>query len=171
MGNPLPPAETYVGEKFHSGVTYHEHLARLGKTNLSDPKEFYLLGRNEPEVVSVTDIVSAMPNPVFLYEISQAFDNNLTRRTAYAEDLSNFLGLSPSLDPWEPSEGKGPDYHFKIDICDDQYDALRAELVAMGTNASLWLRQYFLKLPDVTVSSPIHFDELIRTWSSDPCET
>jgi hypothetical protein len=166
MGNKLPPAETFVGKHFPGGVMYHEHLFRLGKTNTTDPTEYRMVGRTEPEVMST------MPNPIFLYEVSQPFDLNLTKRQIYAKDMTEFLNLSSALPALNTRKGdtSSGNYNFKIDICRPQYKALRQELTHMGNNAADWLRTYFLVLPDVKVSSPERFDELLSTWSLDPCE-
>ena len=45
MGNQLPPAESFVGANFKHTVKYHEHLAKLGMTNMSDPNEYILLNQ------------------------------------------------------------------------------------------------------------------------------
>ena len=171
MGNELPPAETYsvadpaTAVSFVNAGFYHENLARLAKTNLTDPVEFELLGRLGP------DNSTLMPNPVFLYDVSQMFDKNLTRRDAYRKELSAFLGLEKPLSP--ENDGRedkvGADYHYKIDICESTYDALRAEIMHVSRNASKWIEEYFLDLPDVYFSSPDHFRSLLRAWKDDPC--
>jgi len=165
MGNKLPPAETFVGEKFPPGVRFHEHLARIGKTDLSDPKEYELLGRTQPETKRLN-----LTGKVFLYEVAQPYDEDQNRVLAYCEDLSNFLGLSQMLEPMQAiRDDKRADYHYKIDVCKPKYKAVREELLEMGRNASQWLQEYFLVHPDVVVSSPEHFRTLVQTWGTDPC--
>ena len=163
-GNRLPPAETMIGENFPQAVMFHEHLARLGKTNLTNPDEYQLLGRTEPDYDA-----PYMPNPVFLYEVSQPFDKNETRKNAYCQDMTDFLGLRRRLDPLKADPKAGKNYH-KLNICEPQYKELRKELMNMGRNASTWLSSFFLKLPDVHVSSPQHFQDLIASWARDPCD-
>jgi hypothetical protein len=53
--------------------SFHQYLAQLGKTPLSDSKELTLLDR-----ARLND-VKKMPNPVFFLEISQLGDANVTR--------------------------------------------------------------------------------------------
>jgi len=59
--------------------------------------------------------------------------------------------------------------HLLMDICEDRYGPLRAELVRNGRRASAWIRGYLLDHPDVTVSSPEYFRELLLSWARDPC--
>ena len=47
---------------------------------------------------------------------------------------------------------------------------VRAELVQTGREAYRWIRDYFLKSPDVTVSAEDHFLSLIEQWQYDPCQ-
>jgi len=56
-----------------------------------------------------------------------------------------------------------------IDICEDRYRMLRSELMKNAREASEWIRTYFLVHPDVTVSCPEHFVELLKKWMTDPC--
>jgi hypothetical protein len=58
-----------------------------------------------------------------------------------------------------------------IDICDAQYGPLRIELMKNAVDASRWIREYFLRSPDVTVSSPEYFRRLLKEWMQDPCDT
>jgi len=164
-GNRLPPAETLIGDNFPGGVMFHEHLARLGKTNLTDPIEYQLLGRTKPDYEA-----PYMPNPVFLYEVSQPFDSNETRKLAYCQDMTDYLGLHRRLEPLVGDTDRSSHYS-KLDICRPKYKKLRGELIAMGHNASTWLLKYFLHLPDVHFSSPDYFREMIASWATDPCES
>jgi len=168
QGNELPPAESYVGERFQGAVRYHEHLARLGKTPLQDPDEYQLLGRSEPG--QLPNLPKRLTNPVFLYDPSQLFDTDPRRSDQFRTDLSDYLGLEWLLNPMENTRhGKGSDYHYKIDICEDQYAALRGELLEMGKNASKWILQYFMVLPDVHCSDEEGLIAKVRSWSVDPC--
>jgi len=174
----LPPALTMSGENLPDHIRYHNHLSLLGKTNIHDPEEAKLLGdpaqskwlgtpRTENEEIQRSPPV---PNPVFLFEVSQAFDKKGGRDVQYRKDLSKFLGLSTPLQPFLPVSYDSPDYHYAINICDKEFSQIRSDLLEIGTNAAKWIEEYFLVLPDVTVSSPDHFRELIRTWSIDPCD-
>lgn len=73
MGNKLPPAETFVGANLKHTVKYHEHLAKLGMTNIRDPAEYHLLNQTEPPVDGNPP---RMTNPIFLYDVSQFFSDN-----------------------------------------------------------------------------------------------
>jgi hypothetical protein len=58
-----------------------------------------------------------------------------------------------------------------IDICDERYGLVRAELMKNAIAASRWIREYFLESPDVTVSSPEYFRSLLEGWMTDPCDS
>jgi hypothetical protein len=161
MGSDLPPAETLVGPKLPDQVRYHNHLAMLGKTNpMDDSKQLKLLRLDSPPLV--------MSNKVFLYDKTQPFDTNETRAETYRRDLSNFIGVSKPLvlPKNRVSHNKG----YAINICDDKFITLRAELLENGRAASKWIQTYFMDHPDVTVSSPNYFKEILQTWSEDPCD-
>ena len=90
----------------------------------------------------------------------------------YRKDLQSFLGLTEPIGPLtEPRESHedSPFKHLEIDICDEKHAAVHADLMDIATKSSLWLRNYFLPLPEVHVSSPEHFNALIETWMVDPC--
>lgn len=161
----LPPAVTLVGDKLPDHVRYHVHLSDLGKTNVADPSEAKLLGTDPNKVQP-----PKMPNKVFLFEVSQPFDERSGRDVQYRKDLSNFIGLSTPLQPFRPVKYDSPDYHYTINICDGEFQQIRTELLENGRNAAAWIVTYFLGHPDVTVSSPAHFKELLQTWSVDPCK-
>jgi len=145
---------------------FHEHLAMLGKTKLVDRTEYELLGGLDRIVTP-----PLMTNEVFLYEVSQPFDRNETRANQYAQDMSDFIGLKEPLVPIVPRASKGKTFHFAIDVCDDKYVDVRAFLMAISRNASKWISEYFMDLPDVTVSSPEHFrNEILSSWMKDPCD-
>lgn len=49
-------------------------------------------------------------------------------------------------------------------------DDIRDVLMRQAVNASLWIRQYFVKSPTVKVSSKDYFvEELMTSWERDPC--
>jgi hypothetical protein len=161
----LYEANGYAGENnLPQQVRFHANLAGLGKTNVLDSKEKEMLGWSG-------DQPPLMKHPVFLYEVSQPFDgSNQTRLEQYCQDVSDFIGISPALEPIVPREKPGVNYHYAIDICDDVYADLRADLLEMGGIAAEWIKTYFIPLPDVKVSSPEHFIEMLNTWTTDPCD-
>jgi len=161
----LMPAEDMINHNLPDKPRYHEHLAMLGKTKLVDKDEYELLGIDK----IVTPPV--MQNEVFLYEVSQPFDQNQTRAELYAKDMTTFLGLKSPLEPIVPRTSISRNYHYAIDICDDKFIKLRSQLMDIGRNASEWIRRYFLDLPEVFVSSKDHFkDVILASWQNDPCE-
>ena len=164
----LEPAESMVGAHLPYQVQYHKNLAMLGKTNPKSSKEARILGMDN-DVRPRT--FRRMRNKVLLYDVSQPFDRNETRAKRFRMDLSDFIGLSTPLDaPKTRAQNESLNAGFAIDICDDKYVNLRMELIENGKLAAEWIQTYFMVHPDVTVSSPEYFREVLSTWSSDPCE-
>jgi hypothetical protein len=49
-------------------------------------------------------------------------------------------------------------------------DDIRGVLMEQAVNTSLWIRQYFVHSPTVTISSKDYFvNELMPSWERDPC--
>lgn len=155
-------------------MRYHSHLANLGKTERKEQVEIDLLG---PEITAygrgasriAPDNSNYVPNPVFLYEVSQLRDDvGGDQRGLFLRDLSNFVGLKePLVEVYHTNRIREA---RRLDICDgDKYLEVRGALMEIAVNASTWIRNYFLRSPDVTVSSPAHFDEILRSWTVDPC--
>jgi len=170
----LPPAETLIGPcpMNSQGVCtdrarFHVNLAKLGKTNWTDPEEQRLLHLTRKQ-----QHITVVPNPLFLYDMDQLYDANAKRREQFRTDLKDFLGLSTPLPPLTvpPSTHK----KFKaLDICLPLYDELRAELIESGARASRWIRDFLLSMANennVTISSPEYFESILRTWKYDPCD-
>jgi hypothetical protein len=170
-GRIMPPAGSLIGEcPSHShGVCtdeaqFHLHLNLLGKTNRTTAGEKKLLKPLPSEVPTLAH----MHNQVFLYEISQLGDEDKTRAYKYRRDLGSFLGLEHEISPIV--QGESRNYHFDLDICEDRYRPLRRALMDIAKPASEWIRTYFMQSPEVVVSSPEFFNELLLEWMEDPCD-
>ena len=157
----LPPAENMT--QLPDQSLFQDHFADLGKTNLRDPLEAKLLYHYS------TSQPPRMPNHIFLYEVSQIFDKTEGRNVQFSTDLQNFLGLDAPLFINVGGSRKSPNYHFVIDICEDKCKDLRKRLLENGRKAARWIREYFLKSDDVTVSNPEYFPKLLDRWTIDPC--
>lgn len=166
----MPPPETLIG-KLKRGMVgvatdeskFHLHLDNLGKT-LHSSDELKLLSWGKDKRVDLPK----MRNPVFLYEVNQLRDDNETRAEIFSLDLKNYLSLTKDFQPI--STKRGPTYSKAIEICDSQHRELRRELMKNAREASTWIRKYFLKSHDVTVSSADYFNALLVSWMSDPCD-
>jgi hypothetical protein len=171
-GYTMPPADSLIGEcPSHShGVCteeaqFHLHLNLLGKTNQSTADEKKLL----KPLPSKVPILGPMRNQVFLYEISQLGDEDDARADKYRRDLGSFLGLEHEISPIVRDE-ESLNYHYDLDICEDRYRPLRRALMDIAKPASEWIRTYFMQSPEVVVSSPEFFNELLLEWMEDPCD-
>lgn len=168
-GIDMPLPETLIG-KLQRGMVgvatdeskFHLHLDNLGKTNHT-ADELKLLSRGDDKKY----ILPRMNNPVFLYEVNQLRDTNETRSATFSMDLKSYLELENEFQPLTTTEG--PRYSKAITICEPHHIILRNELMKNSREASIWIRTYFLNSPDVTVSSPEYFDQLLLSWMVDPC--
>ena len=156
---------------------FHIALARLGKTDMTGPEELDMIRNNRDLFEQVPP--PTLPNKVFVWITDQLTDNNKTRATQFRRDVQNFVGFKEEVPPVPhvmPNPGRRIDKITQkkidkklIDICEPQYDKVRAVLMKGSRSASVWIRKYFLKSEDVFVSSPEHFEEILMSWMLDPC--
>jgi hypothetical protein len=176
-GHELPNPKELMGScsnHEHKGfctdrAQFHQNLAKFGKTNLRDPAEKALLRlpRKSKDFLRTS-------NPIFLYDMSQIYDANQTRLEQFKADLQHFLRLPAPLPDASDAAGKTTTSRVKkkvLNICLDEHEAVRKELVEIGTRASMWIRKYFMKLdPDeVTISNRDFFEQALKEWKFDPC--
>jgi Sulfotransferase domain len=171
----LPPPNDMIGdctkEMYNvctEEIRYMDHLSAMGKSDRTDPKELDLLSPERRK----EQVAQKMNNPVFLYEISQMDETDNALALQYRVDLQQYLGLRLPIGPLTEEKESHDDSPFKdleIDICDPLFAPVHAELMDIAVKSSIWLRRYFLPLPDVHVSSPDHFEDLIEAWMIDPC--
>lgn len=113
---------------------------------------------------------------VFIMELDQfKVDSDREQQLAdqFLIDMQNYLGLEHDLPPLYHHESKPVREEvedYVIDICDEEHDLVRAELVKAGRDAYVWIRDYFVEAEGVVVSNKEHFLELIEKWQRDPCE-
>lgn len=143
---------------------YHVRLSLMGKTNVTDPAEDALLGPRRQKLAAWAPI----PNEVFLYEIRQLDDSNATLQQKFLNDISQYLDLTT---PFRLPRRKYIPHYTKVmfDICNPKYTRLRKTLLRIGQDASKWIINFFMEHPEVTVSSPEHFQRLLERWNLDPC--
>jgi hypothetical protein len=170
-GFTMPPALSLIGKctsESYSVCTedakFHLHLNRLGKTNQTSPDEKKLLTPSSSNVP-----FRPLHNQVFVYDMSQLHDEDEARSYKYRRDLGNFLGLNHELSPIV-YKAKSSNATKDFDICEDRYRPLRRALMDIAQPASEWIRTYFMQSPDVIISSPEYFNELLLGWMDDPCD-
>lgn len=146
---------------------FHHQLSRFGKTPMDTREENDLL-RHDMEIVRSS-------GKIFLMDIGQLFPSEKASEHL-ARDLTEFLGLQhqlPNLEDVVPDSSKYTDKErrkYFISICDAEHKELRKVLLDIGRDAYVWIRDYFVKSPDVIVSSRDDFLELISKWQYDPCD-
>jgi hypothetical protein len=150
-------------------IRYMDHLSAMGKTDRTDTEELEYLS---PVLPRHRKSQPKLDNEVFLYEISQMHETDEVLAAQYRKDLQDYLGLTepiaPLIEP-EESHDDSPVKNLEINICDPEHAAVHTDLMDIARKSSVWLRKFFLPLPDVHVSSPDHFIELIENWMIDPC--
>jgi hypothetical protein len=165
----MPPAESLIGNCYRAVCTdaaaFHLNFSLLGKTNQTTLEEKKLLMPLPPEVLAL----APLHNQVFLYDISQLSDEDEARSYQYRRDLGNFLGLKQELAPIR-HRNASEKTETHLDICEDRYRPLRRALMDIAKPASEWIRTYFMQSPEVFVSSPEYFNELLLAWLEDPCD-
>ena len=153
---------------------FHVFLSALSKTNISQQeRELFgaqYKGKDYPKYL--------WKGRVFLYDVDQLNDKNETKAYQFRKDLQNFLYLRKELPPmvwFKPGRKSLSDKELeavnkkKVDICEDQYKEVRDKLLEISINASTWIREYFLRSPDVVVSNRAVLEDHLRTWHIDPC--
>jgi len=146
---------------------FHHQLSRFGKTPMDTREENDLL-RHDMDIVP-------SHGKIFLMDIGQLFPSEKASKHL-ARDLTKFLGLQHQLTNLEdvvPDSSKYVDKErrkYFIRICDAEHKELRKVLLDIGREAYVWIRDYFIKSPDVVVSSRDDFLELISKWQYDPCD-
>lgn len=117
---------------------------------------------------------------VFLYEVSQLKDPESELGQIFRTDLERFLdieipfhGTIPHVRPGQKPVSTEHQQQLdakKIRICDDKYKDVRELLKAQASQSATWIQSVFLANPNVVVSSPEYFKQLLQTWHRDPCE-
>ena len=152
---------------------FHLGLAKMGKTPLSD-SERELLAAGDAD--GGNNIVSdEIQNDVFLYDESE-----LTSDYAW-EELADFLGVEKiprKLDHLIFAQRKTDIKNVvTLDFCEEKYNDLRSMLMSYSYELGEWLEKYFLPVandvsrPDVRVAHPKEFENIIKSYKSDPCGT
>mgnify|MGYP000036762358 CR=1 FL=1 len=181
----------------HMGA-FHVKLFRLGKSPMDSSEEldllkpflstsddqdiwdhFQSLSVNNKKENEKNRKLPHMKNKIFFLDLRQMSDGNRTRATRFRRDLQQFLGLEHELSPvfrarpfkqLELTLDEESKRHKIDSICNSKYAPLQEELFHVAQKASLWIRQYFLKSPDVMLSSPEYVEELLETWMHNPCD-
>lgn len=159
------------------------HLMRLGKQYWNGTRPFNglekLIGNRYKRRILSEGLIDYVPNPVFLFELEQLADKNETRRRQFGAAVQRYLGLEhefkelPHVRPgyqWNDTAIQAHKDRLKIDICEPQYHPLRQDLLEQALLASKWIREVFLNLPDVHVSSRDYFESILDSWTRNPCQ-
>jgi hypothetical protein len=167
---------------------FHYALSRLGKTTMDSHDEQKLLKyRNEFQIYGNegnSSSTSFSKVKVFLMEVGQLDVDNMAEEESFISELEKFIGLeldenNDVMSSWNhvlPHLRTHPETHTEdvnglINICSNEYEMIRSELVQIGHEAAEWIENFFLKSPDVVVPNRASFITLLQTWKIDPCHT
>ena len=123
------------------------------------------IGHQKQNQRELSQIIPDQSNPVFLYEIRQ-IHNSITAQE-FSIDIQQYIQINealPKISSYTQSKTRA------INICDSQHENVRRVLVEHGRDATDWIKQYFAKSPNVIISAPELFFDLLEDWRSDPCE-
>jgi hypothetical protein len=157
---------------------FHQFLSMLGKTPLVEHAELSLLS-GRPQNFDQQSAIEKVPNPVLLLENNQLSAGDEATDDAFRKGLQDYLGLNAPFTRDDSRQNDGAKLVKRktktakktrfIKICDEEYSPIRAELMAISRNASLWIRKYFIASSDVVVLNREHFLSLMENRMEDPC--
>jgi hypothetical protein len=154
--------------------SYHQYLSRLGWTPMDTNEELSLLDHHTMSIHNFSK------TKLLLFEAGQLDGKKEAQAKAVIRDMEEFLGLEegalPKIKPLQPTTAykdrpgmKDGEQKKVLDICLEEYMDIRKGLLEVGRKASEWIERYFLKSPQVVVSSKEDFLNRIRQWKMDPC--
>ena len=102
---------------------------------------------------------------IFLYTTDQLDDSDQLRSLQFRSVLQDFLELQrpiPAFGHENKNHHVGRDgYDDSINICHDQFFYVREQLVFNARRTAVWLRNSFIRSPDVVVANRDHFLETL----------
>lgn len=182
---PMPSPHRLIGKckKSHQGVctdraNFTRHLQRIDdepsrQVFLYEVSQLY--DDSNKTAASVKDAAHKT-----LHETKQ-LQQQLRRADTFRTDLQDFLELEVPLqgriDHVKPGRKPMSEAHEqelaskKIDICDQEHQDVRTRLQQQASESATWIQTVFLRQnPNVRVSSPKYFSQLLSAWHQDPCE-
>jgi len=168
----LKGACTLHGKVCTDRARFHPALARLGLTDMKSDDEMNLLfglrhadSSNGKRRRANQDHLMKITNPVFIYEVRQIHDSVLSKELS--TNIQQYIEVKdafPEIVSYTQNKNRS------IDICDEEHNEVRRLLVEHGRDASDWIKKYFAKSPNVIISSPESFFDLLSDWEEDPCK-
>lgn len=157
-------------------ANYHLTLVRLGKTNWTNERDAFAAGKEWEGLMR--DKPPHTPNPIFLYDTEQLSDTDEQRTAQFRIDVQQFIGLSEPLPPiihYSPGKNLNATLQAerdakKMHICSEEYKELRATLLEKAKRSAYYILNYFMHAPDVVISSPEYFAEILDSYERDPCD-
>jgi hypothetical protein len=145
---------------------FDRNLMQFGKTVMTKTDLEHFVGQKDMAV-------RPSAAKIFLYSLDQLNESNEHRSRPFRRDLQTFLGLEKPLDPMgheNLNNFVGKKAHPEtVDICEDKYRGLRKKMLARGKQMASWIRDEFMKSPDVSVGNKKQFLKSLGSWSVDPC--
>ena len=150
---------------------FHHFLSRIGFTPMNTEEEMALLDHHTIKIFNFSQTT------LFLTEIGQMNGKNETLSNGLVRSLERFLDLQshalPNIKPYKQQNYSDTwteeTVKQRLNICDDEYEDIRAHLLDAGRKAGEWIERYFLKSPRVVVSDRQDLVRRLRLWKVDPC--
>jgi hypothetical protein len=162
-------ADPWKGVSIHS-VRFEFFLQHLGKTALDQAQLQALI-----EFSKYGHELAIKPSnfTVFFYTVDQLEDSDEDRSAMFRSALQQYLGLTMPLAPFgheNKNHAVGSTGHPEtINICDDEFSALRDNVLQYAQQTASWIQNHFSKSRDVVVANREHFLESLSKWEIDPC--
>lgn len=177
--NQKPPnPQTLIGR----GKSYLQLNTDLGRFELS----LMQLGKTELNTTDLSALaergrrVIQSPFPVFIYTVEQLEDGS-NQEEAFRKDLQMYLQLQHPFEKIPRSNAasdrknvfdeKNATMPFQpIDICEEQHENVRKELVKHGKATAGWILHHFINHPDVMIGgNDDEFRKVVQSFVTDPC--
>lgn len=121
---------------------------------------------------NINDYVIPNESKIFLYDITQLQDKNISRSNAFRKDMQIFFGLKNKIKEF-PTKNSHAQFNIasnlQIDICDEKHDGAYNLLIKNANMTARWIIDKFILSEDVHVGNRDHFIELVESWVKNPC--
>jgi len=143
---------------------FHVGLARMGKTALTLEERNWLRPNDWDGGERLYNM--KVKNSIFVYEQTQLKEDYVWRK------LEKYLNV-PEIKNEKKHTSHGSEGEF--DICGEHYDELRAKIMPIAHEMSVWLKRFFIPValdknrPDVVIPNIDGFSKITAAYTNDPC--
>lgn len=160
---------------FFNETRYDLFMKQLSKVEVTKEEKIEMEMYVKDGLISHFDHgLEIVPNSykVLLYHVDQFKDDaeNRTRSEKFRRDFQEYLELQNPIDKWPKNKVSHESLPEEMNICDEQFDDLREEILVNAQTASAWIKNKFIKSDEVTIAGyHDHFLSLLDAWNYDIC--